>query len=53
MEAPNDEAQAVAALMRDVMESALKLDASLRVDLKVGDNWEEMVPVEMASADQG
>ncbi|NLF00998.1 MAG: DNA polymerase I, partial [Anaerolineales bacterium] len=53
VEAPNDEAQAVAALMRDVMESALKLDASLRVDLKVGDNWEEMVPVEMASADQG
>jgi DNA polymerase-1 len=42
VEAPSDEVTAVAPLMRDVMEGAFKLDAPLRVDLKRGQNWEEM-----------
>jgi DNA polymerase-1 len=35
-------------LMRETMENALELDAPLRVDLKIGGNWEEMeaIPAE-------
>jgi DNA polymerase-1 len=42
VEAPADEVATVAALMRDVMEGAFELDAPLKVDLKRGQNWEEM-----------
>jgi DNA polymerase-1 len=42
VEAPADEVTMVAALMREVMEGAFELDAPLKVDLKRGQNWEEM-----------
>ena len=32
-------------LVENLMEGPLKLDAQLKVDLKVGKNWEEMTPV--------
>ncbi len=43
-----DEVEALAPVVRDVMQGALKLDVPLDVDLKVGDDWESMSPVEMA-----
>jgi len=42
VETPEEEVEAVAPLMRRVMESAFELKAPLKVDLKVGQNWEEM-----------
>ncbi len=42
LEVPADELPPVADLVRSVMEGAWDLDASLRVDLKVGKNWEQM-----------
>jgi len=42
VEAPQEEVEAVAPLMREVMESAFELQAPLKADLKVGLNWEEM-----------
>jgi len=41
-EAPDEEVETVAPLMREVMESASKLQVPLKADLKVGENWEEM-----------
>jgi DNA polymerase-1 len=41
-EAPDEEVMSVAPLMREIMEGAFKLDAPLKADLKVGQNWEEM-----------
>jgi DNA polymerase-1 len=37
-----DELSTLATLVTEVMEGALPLDVPLTVDLKVGDNWEEM-----------
>jgi DNA polymerase-1 len=42
VEAPDEEVETVAPLMREVMESAFELKAPLQADLKVGQNWEEM-----------
>ncbi len=41
-ETDEDELPALAALADEIMESALPLDVPLEVDLKVGQNWEEM-----------
>jgi DNA polymerase I len=38
----------LAALVKEVMESALPLDVPLEVDLKVGENWEQMDRYERA-----
>jgi DNA polymerase-1 len=42
VEAPDEEIEPVKTLIRQVMESAFELQAALKVDLKVGRNWEEM-----------
>jgi len=42
LEVPAEELPPVANLVRSVMEGAWDLDASLRVDIKVGKNWEQM-----------
>jgi DNA polymerase-1 len=42
VEAPDDEVDTVKTLTRQVMESAFELDAPLKVDLKAGQNWEEI-----------
>jgi DNA polymerase-1 len=42
LEVPAEELTPVANLVRSVMEGAWDLDASLKVDLKVGKNWEQM-----------
>jgi len=42
LEVPGEELRPVARLVRDVMENAWDLDASLQVDVKVGTNWERM-----------
>jgi len=47
VEAPEEEVEAVAPLMREVMESAFELQAPLKADLKVGLNWEEMEGMEI------
>src|SRR5918995_1307773 len=41
-ETDEDELPALAALAKEVMETALPLDIPLDVDLKVGNNWEQM-----------
>ena len=48
-EVPRDEVHALAALARDTMEAALPLDVPLTVDVKVGDDWERMTPLERAA----
>ena len=35
----------LAPVVRETMESALKLDVPLDVDVKVGDDWESMAPI--------
>jgi len=45
VEAPDDEVEGVASLMAEVMENAFELRAPLKVDLKVGQNWDEMEPI--------
>ena len=42
LEVPQEEVDPVARLVRSVMENAWHLDASLRVDMSTGENWEEM-----------
>jgi len=42
LEVPREELSPVADLVCSLMESALDLDASLKVDTKVGKNWEQM-----------
>ena len=41
-ETDEDELPVLAALARDIMRAALPLDVPLEVDLKVGENWEQM-----------
>jgi DNA polymerase-1 len=45
LEVPQDETAAVAALTREVMESAFPLRVPLKVDLEIGANWFDMQPV--------
>jgi DNA polymerase-1 len=42
LEVPQEELNRVGPLVRSVMESAWDLEASLKVDVKVGKNWEQM-----------
>ena len=42
LEVPDREIDAVAALVRSIMENAYKLDAALKVDIKTGRHWGEM-----------
>jgi DNA polymerase-1 len=46
VEAPDDEVVAIVPLMGGVMEGAFELDAPLKVDLRKGQNWEEMKPID-------
>ncbi|MGE3403607.1 MAG: DNA polymerase I [Vicinamibacterales bacterium] len=43
-EAPREEADAAAALVRDKMEKAVALDVPLDVDVGVGENWKDAKP---------
>ncbi len=45
LEVPRGEVEAAAAILRETMEGALKLDVPLTVDVKVGDDWESMKPL--------
>lgn len=45
LEAPDEELDAAAALVREVMEGAYTLDAGLTVDVEAGPNWFEMEKV--------
>ncbi len=42
LEVPGEEVEPVARMVSSVMENAWALDAALKVDLKVGRNWEQM-----------
>jgi DNA polymerase-1 len=42
LEVPREELRSVARLVRSVMEEAWELDAALRVDIKIGKDWEQM-----------
>jgi len=45
LEVPRGELDVVAPIVRATMEEAVKLDVPLTVDVKVGDDWESMVPL--------
>ncbi len=45
LEVPRGELDIVAPIVRSTMEEAVKLDVPLTVDVKVGDDWESMVPL--------
>jgi DNA polymerase-1 len=45
LEVPEDELEPVTPLVIETMEAAYQLDAPLKVDAKVGQNWLEMTPV--------
>ncbi|MEX1173791.1 MAG: DNA polymerase I [Chloroflexota bacterium] len=47
-EIPRAEVEPLAALVRDTMEGAMPLSVPLVVDIKVGDDWESMVPLTRA-----
>ena len=42
LEVPREELRSVARLVRSVMEDAMELDAALKVDIKIGKDWEQM-----------
>ena len=42
LEAPEDEAEVVSALVRETMEQALRLDVPIVVNVGVGANWAEI-----------
>ena len=44
-ETPRAEVDALAAIVRETMETALPLSVPLTVDIKVGDDWEGMTPL--------
>lgn len=44
-ELPEEELTTVAPLVRQMMESAMEMVVPLKVELKVGDNWDEMHPL--------
>jgi len=44
-EVPEEELDELVPLVQETMEGAFQLDAPLKVDLKVGANWEEMKPL--------
>jgi DNA polymerase-1 len=46
LEVPRAEVIGLAAMVREVLEGALKLDVPLDVDIKSGDDWESMTPME-------
>jgi len=43
-EAPADDAEGVAGLVKDVMQAAFELNVPLTVDVGVGRNWKEAKP---------
>ncbi|HET7676252.1 MAG TPA: DNA polymerase I [Candidatus Limnocylindrales bacterium] len=46
LEVPRDEVPVLAPVVREVMSQALPLDVPLDVDVKVGDDWESMTPLD-------
>ncbi len=48
LEVPRRNVPSLASVVREVMEGALKLAVPLDVDIKVGDDWESMTPLERA-----
>jgi DNA polymerase-1 len=50
LEVPRDEVDRLVPVLRATMEAALTLDVPLTVDVKVGDDWESMVPLTRADA---
>jgi DNA polymerase-1 len=48
LEVPRGEEVGLAVTVREILEGALKLDVPLDVDIKSGDDWESMAPMELA-----
>ena len=46
LEAPEEELEGAAELVKDVMEGAYNLKAPLKVDVERGPNWRDMTPIE-------
>jgi DNA polymerase-1 len=50
LEVPRAEVDRLVPVLRSTMESALRLDVPLTVDVKVGDDWDSMTPLSRADA---
>ena len=50
LEVPRVEVDRLVPVLRSTMESALRLDVPLTVDVKVGDDWDSMTPLTRADA---
>jgi len=50
LEVPRHEIDRLVPVVRETMESAVRLDVPLTVDVKVGDDWESMTPLTRADA---
>ncbi|MBF6606345.1 MAG: DNA polymerase I [Chloroflexi bacterium] len=46
LEVPREEVTSLVPVLREAMEGAMPLDVPLTVDIKVGDDWEAMAPVD-------
>jgi DNA polymerase-1 len=46
LEVQRNDVDALAPIVREEMEGAVRLDVPLTVDLKVGDDWESMTPLQ-------
>jgi DNA polymerase-1 len=52
-EVPREEVETVAGLVRETMETAVRLDVPLVVEVKVGDDWEGMTPLGREAGEVG
>jgi DNA polymerase-1 len=50
LEVPRDEVDRLVPVLRETMENALPLDVPLTVDVKVGSDWDSMVPISRRDA---
>ncbi|MHB8400031.1 MAG: DNA polymerase I [Candidatus Limnocylindrales bacterium] len=46
LEVPRDDVERLVPVLREAMEGAMPLDVPLTVDVKIGDDWEAMTPVD-------
>jgi len=46
LEVPREEVERLVPVLREAMEGAMPLDVPLTVDVKIGDDWEAMTPVD-------
>jgi len=46
-EVPKDQVASAAVKIREIMENVFKLDVPIKVDISVGDNWQELKKIKL------